>query len=483
MHNPFQKMKSPALLFWLPLLLIPPSGFAQSGIQRAIDQLAGTSTMRHATFSACVIDVESGRILASHHPDRSVIPASTLKVVTTATALAILGPSYRFPTDLLYDGDIGRDGQLRGNLYLRGSGDPTLGSGQLKETPGLEEVMEKFRMAVQQKGIRVIEGFIIGDATALPTRVTVPSWQWNDLGNYYAAGAWGLNIHENLYYLHFQQTGTLGATPRIALIEPEVPGLLFHNEVTSAGRGTGDNAYIYGAPYTFLRYVRGTIPVGSKRFAIKGSLPNPPLFAAQHLAMNLERVGILSRRGATTRLAYEQQGGRVGTRRKLLTHYSPPLSVIVGRANQNSVNLYCESLLRSIGIARRQNGDLQASLNALEEEWKQRGLRMDGVHLRDGSGLSARNAVTSRFMAGLLRKAALDDRIFNALWDSLPEMGRSGGQLRAKSGTIARVRGYAGYARPRSGRLLAFAFIANNFTGSGSTMRRQLQQLMQSLIN
>lgn len=475
-------MKSRALFICLYLLLLSGArGFSQSGTQSAIDRLAGAPSMRHATFGACVIDVESGKVIASHRADQSVIPASTLKVVTTATALAVLGPAYRYPTELLYDGDIGVDGRLQGNLYLVGSGDPTLGSGQLEETSGFEEVLEKFRMAAQQKGIREIEGFIIGDATALPSRVNVPSWQWNDLGNYYAAGAWGLNIHENLYYLHFQQTAALGATPRIALVEPEVPGLRFQNEVTSAGRGSGDNAYIYGGPYTFLRYVRGTIPVGSGRFTIKGSLPNPPLFAAQHLEKDLQRVGIPSRRGATTRRDYEGQGGRVGTRRKLLTHYSPPLRVIVNRANKNSVNLYCESLLRSIGKARRQDGDLRSGLDALEEEWKQRGLRLDGIHIQDGSGLSARNVVTTRFMAGLLRKAALDKRIFDALWESLPDYGSSNGRLRAKSGTIARVRGYAGYARSRSGKLLAFAFIANNFTGSGSAVRRQLQQLMRTL--
>ena len=189
---------------------------------------------------------------------------------------------------------------LRGNLYLKGFGDPTLGSDQMNEAEELDVVMEKFRLAIQQKGIRKIEGQIIGDGSYYGTDVNCDTWQWNDLGNYYAAGVWGLNIHENLYYLRFRQNATLGQTPAIAAIEPFIDGLAFYNEVQSAKRGSGDNAYIYGAPYDFTRYVRGTIPVGSKLFSIKGSMPDPPLFAAQYFKDKLEEVGIASTRPATT---------------------------------------------------------------------------------------------------------------------------------------------------------------------------------------
>jgi len=452
----------------------------QSSMQRAIDALAAAPQMRHASLGVCVIDVKSGKVIASHQPDLSLTPASTLKLVTTASALAILGADFRYSTVLEYDGTLS-GGKLQGNLYLRGSGDPTLGSDQLDAALSLTPLMERFRLAVQQSGIRRIEGYIIGDDSYLPSAVNGASWQWNDLGNYYAAGAWGLNMHENLYYLRFRQASSLAATPAIAAIEPDVPGLSFTNEVTSAGARTGDNAYIFGAPYTYERFVRGTIPVGSGLFSIKGSIPHPPLFSAQQLAMHLERVGIIAAKGAAAIRLLPSGEAPKGARQVLLTHQSPPLAEIVVRANRNSVNLYCESLLRSIGKRRKDDGSLDKSLAAVAELWEQRGLRLDGVHLRDGSGLSARNAVTTRFLAGLLRKAGLDARVSEPLYQSLTKyQADGGGELRAKSGSIDRVRAYAGYARNAADRLVAFAVIANNYSGSGSAMRRELQQLMRT---
>lgn len=452
--------------------------YSQSTLQQAVDALARSPELRHAGFGVCVLDVESGALVAGHDPDRSLTPASTLKVLTTASALAVLGADYRYPTELQIDGMVGDGGRLSGNLYLRGSGDPTLGSGEMEGTPGLEDLMERFRLAVQQRGIKHIDGHVVGDGTALPTGVKVPSWQWNDLGNYYAAGSWGLNLHENLYYLRFQQNGSIGAIPSIAHVHPEVPGLTFHNEVKTAGRNTGDNAYIYGGPYTTLRYLRGTIPAGSGLFSIKGSLPDPPLFAAHHMAGELEKVGIRSEKGPVSHLDLLRRGYGNPRRTTLMTHYSPPLRDIVARANGRSVNLYCESLLRTLGMTKKQEGTLKNGLRAVAEEWQARGVSFDGVRLYDGSGLSSRNVLTARFLATVLLKTARDPRIFQPLYDSLPDRSNGNGSVRAKSGTLGHVRAYAGYARDRSGRLLSFALIANNFDGSGGAMRRRLQQLM-----
>ena len=166
-----------------------------------------------------------------------------------------------------------------------------------------------------------------------------------------------------------------------------------------------------------------------------------------------------------------------------MTHYSPSLQAIVARANGRSVNLYCESLLRTLGKAKHRSGSLKDGLRVVQEEWQARGVRFDGVRLYDGSGLSSRNVITARFLAGVLLKVARDQRIFQPLYDSLPDRSNGNGAVRAKSGTLGHVRAYAGYAHDRSGKLLAFVLIANNFDGSGSAMRRQLQQLMLRMTN
>ena len=487
------RLKNLPVLCTLILSLLATRQSAQTALQTAIKTFLKDDNLANASVSISILDVSSGKMLASHQPDLSLAPASSLKVVTTATAMSLLGPDYTFKTELQYDGSIDRNGQLHGNLYLKGYGDPTLGSDQMQEAPGLDAVMEKFRLALQQKGIRKINGHVVGDASWFGTDVNCDTWQWNDLGNYYAAGIWGLNIHENLYYLRFRQTSRLGAIPAIGSIETYIEGLAFYNEVTSAGRGTGDNAYIYGAPYDFTRYVRGTIPVGSQLFSIKGSMPDPPLFAAQYLRASLEEVGIPSSDEATTQLELERRGKANDSRTTFYSYHSPDLEKIVRRANMKSVNLYCESLLKTISKARNGDGSLESGTKILLEYWEDRGVNTRGVFLDDGSGLSARNAVTTRFMVQLLRKKT-KDKDFEACYNSIPVDGEDGplrntlkgtaaeGRLSAKSGTIKRVRSYTGYARTRTGNLRAFSIIVNNYSGSGGAIRKRMETLMLAFV-
>ena len=475
----------PLILFILSLAGI---AHAQNAYQAAANRLAADPSLKNGSLSISVVDVESGKLLASYEPERSLSPASNLKVLTTASALALLGPDYRFQTQLEYDGALSAEGQLAGNLYLTGYGDPTLGSPLLEGATPLEPLMERLRMAVQQAGIRRIDGAVSGDASAFGSSSSEGSWQWEDMGNYYGAGAWALNLHENLHYLHFQQKSQLGAIPPIVGVEPEIPGLQFTNEVVSAARGTGDNAYIFGAPYQFNRYVRGTIPVGTGIFTIKGSIPDPPLLAAQRLRQSLATVGIIAS------MASSRLNGQPGGRRQLYTHYSPPLALIVNRANMESVNLYCEAMVKVIGWEQKQKGTTAAGLEAIKGYWEGKGLSWEGCYLSDGSGLSEANAVTSLFLARLLRLMARQEAyLFSPFYESLPEAGRQGslknvlkgtaaeGRLRAKSGTLERVRAYSGYATARNGRLLAFSVIANNFEGSGGAMRQKMERFMLEL--
>ncbi|MCB0632006.1 MAG: D-alanyl-D-alanine carboxypeptidase/D-alanyl-D-alanine-endopeptidase, partial [Lewinella sp.] len=389
-----------------------------------------------------------------------------------------------------YSGLLGEDGILRGNLFIKGFGDPTLGSDQMEEADDLPTVLSKLRLSVQQKGIRRIEGHIVGDPSWLGTTVNGSGWPWGDLGNYYAAGAWGLNIHENLYYLRFQQRSRIGDRPPIVEVEPKIPGLVFQNELSSASSGSGDNAYIYGAPRTYERIVRGTIPVGSRVFSIKGSIPDPPLFAAQQLQDQLLSVGIVTAQKALNLWDLPIQEHRQDERKLLFTYYSPPLSAIVERANLESVNLYCEAIIRALGQLKKEDGIPDAGVEVAEDFWKARGLSLNGCYFQDGSGLARTNSATSRFFAEMLVKTAGDERIFNTIYASLPIAGQTGGmryalrgtaaagKVRAKTGTLMRVRSLAGYIEARSGRRLAFCIIANNFSGSGGAIRKKMEALL-----
>ncbi|MEM1325221.1 MAG: D-alanyl-D-alanine carboxypeptidase/D-alanyl-D-alanine-endopeptidase [Bacteroidota bacterium] len=472
------------------LLLLPTFAFSQSGTQKLLDQTARAENLQAGMLGAYAVKVNNGQVIAQHNAQKIHIPASTLKAVTTATALGILGADYQFKTELQYDGRI-EDGILRGNLYIKGFGDPTLGSDQMQEATDLETVTQEWVAAIQKAGIQRIEGKIIGDGSYFKGNMAGRNWQWSDLGNYYASGVWGLNLHENFYYLSFQQQARLGMTPPVAKVSPEVPNLYFINELKSAGRNTGDNAYIYGGPYAYTRFIRGTIPVGSGLFTIKGSLPDPPFFAAHQLLYALEEAGIATAR----KLATDIEEKSTSTRTTFHTHYSPKLSAIAKRANYKSVNIYCESMLRAIGAKSNAKNSLQGGINATKTYWEQKGVNVKGWYLEDGSGLSARNGITPKQLAQILQIIARDKTAFQAFYNTLPVGGQSGtikylfkgtraqGNIRAKSGSIGRVRAYAGYATTRSGELVAFTFLANNYTGGSGAVRKQLERLMVSLCD
>ena len=465
---------------------------AQTSLQKAIDALSKDQDLKHAGFGVCVIDVESGKIIAQNEMDKSLIPASSLKVVTTATALAKLGDDFKFKTELQYDGSLGSDGILNGNLYIKGYGDPTLGSDKFDKAIPVEKLMTEFVDAIQKAGIKQINGKVVGDASFFSSSVNGRTWLWEDLGNYYASGAWGLNILENKYYLNFQQNPKIGEQPKILNTDPSIPNLYLINEVNSAESNSGDNAYIFGSPYSYTRFVRGTIPVGKGTFTIKGAIPDPPFFAAHLLVNALEEAGISTSKRATSQFQLEQEDATKTKRKTIHTHYSPSLKEIAIQTNLESVNLYCESMLRYLAVSAKSSGS-ENGLEIIKDFWKEKGLDVDGLYLEDGSGLSPYNSVSSFHLAKILQLIAKEKKLFNSFNESLPIAGRSGtlkymlkgtaaeNKIRAKSGGMKRVRSYTGYARAKNGKLLSFSIIANHFSCSSRDMRRKIEKIMLEL--
>jgi D-alanyl-D-alanine carboxypeptidase/D-alanyl-D-alanine-endopeptidase (penicillin-binding protein 4) len=467
-------------------------------VQEAVSDFARTQVLSSAVISVDVRSVPDGRVIAAHQPELACIPASTQKLVTTAAAMDVLGPDYRFETKLVADGPI-ENGVLLGNLYIVGGGDPTLGSARMEGTKEWRAVVADWVEAVRARGITRITGAVVGDGSYFGTDGAAAGWPWADLGNYYGAGAYGLNLNENAYVLSFAQRPKQGATPPIVGTDPEVPGLTFANELTSGPPGSGDRAYIYGAPFNYRQFVRGSIPAGTGRFRIRGSIPDPPLFAARQLNDRLEAAGTEVIQPPTTTLDLGRPPGEEAT--VLHRTPSPPLAAIVDRTNLTSNNLYAEALFRLLEKQRttRRHGALPVSRvppqsyssdNAVMDWLEEQNVPTEGVHLIDGSGLSPRNFFPPRFLTDLLIARAGDTR-----WkESIPLAGRSGsmrrvltgtpavGRLYAKSGTIRAVRAYAGYVDRPDGQRLAFSIAVNNHSLSGRTLNGLLHRLMGELV-
>jgi len=207
-----------------------PDSLALAGVRATLDELHRSPLLRHGTLAFSLRRAADGLPLLDLNAQQSLPPASTLKLVTTATALAVLGGDFTFQTTLEHDGTL-RDSVLMGNLFIRGTGDPSLGSSRFPDQADAPTVLRAWLDALRRAGIRRIDGQLVGDATALAALPVPGTWAWDDLGNYYGAGVFGLNFQENFYRVVFQPARTVGQPARVLRTEPAAPYLQFRNRV------------------------------------------------------------------------------------------------------------------------------------------------------------------------------------------------------------------------------------------------------------
>lgn len=475
------------LLFFISLI-ISTNALAQPKIKQALNYFVQDNDLKHASIGFCAVDIEQNSIFMEHNANLSLIPASSMKVITTGTATALLGKNYTFKTYLEYSGSI-ENGVLKGDLFIRGTGDPSLASPLMDSVKNRSALQQEFVQAVQKLGIKQIEGQVIGDARFFDDQILISTWQWGDVGNHYGAGSCGLNYHDNLYYINFEKNSSFGAIPKVASTLPEIPNFEIDNRVTSAGSRSGDNAYVYAAPFGNKAIIRGTIPKGSGLFNIKGALPDPALMCAHDLTLFLKNAGIkVSKAASTQRVAQKKE-----QRTTFHTYTSPSLAAICKHTNERSRNMYCEVLLKTIGAQKRGAKSTEEGIGALSDFWRERGIDLQGFFMKDGCGLSARNGVTAKTFAQIMRKMYLDKKAFNNFYDQLAIAGLTGtlknfckntaghNNIRAKSGSMNRIRSYTGYVRIQSGKMLAFSIIVNNYSCSGYMMKKKLETLLVAL--
>ncbi|MCX7744927.1 MAG: D-alanyl-D-alanine carboxypeptidase/D-alanyl-D-alanine-endopeptidase [Flavobacteriales bacterium] len=462
----------------------------RASLEQFIKNLSQQDGLRGAGIGISVKYADNGMLITEYNSKQALATASVMKLVTTATAWLALGETFRFITQLQYDGEV-VNGVLHGNLYIRGGGDPTLGSDKFNETQ-LEKLLPAIVHVIQQKGIKTIKGDIIADDALFETSMSPATWNWGDLGNYYGAGASALSIFDNLYYIYFNSGNQPGDTTHLVKIEPEIPGLELVNEVISGKKGSGDNAYVFGSEYTYLRYVRGTIPAGENNFSIKGSIPDPPFYAAWLLKKYLLEQGIeILGKPTTTRLLKMQRQPvlELSERKELGEIKSPSLMSIIQQTNIYSNNLYAEHLHKALGVKFYGKGSNYNGNEAIKQFWIKRGLNADGFIIADGSGLSRSNAVSADNLTSLLIQLPKEIG-FEKFYQTLPVAGKSGtmrnigkgtvleNNLRAKSGSMNLIRAYAGYVKNPKGREIAFAILFNNFTCEPKEIKEIIETLM-----
>ena len=451
-----------------------------AAILLSINILTGHPITGQANMSVLVQNLNTGEVIDSYRPDHVVPPASVQKLLTTAAALEILGPDFRFPTFIEYNGPI-EDGVLHGNLYIRGNCDPSLG------WKGQTGFLNQWVKAVQRAGIKAIDGAVIADMTMLDGDAQNPGWLCEDAGNYYAPGVFALNYYGNTMNI-ILKSAEPGTVATVVKTEPVMEDVVFINRVR-CGNISYDGAYVSGLPYSRERYLTGAVPSNLGTFGVKGDLPNPGLLLARHLTARLREAGVKIHYEPTFDADYNPLAP---ARQVLYIHYSEPLSEILKETNVNSNNLYAEALFRYLGTRYALPGTIHNSQDMLRDYWRRRSISIQNAIIKDGCGLAPQDAVSAKSFVQLL---TIMSRSKNAdVWmASLPVSGQTGtlkslcaktpleGRIHAKSGTIAGTKNFAGYIDMPNGDTWVFAILINSAPGKARNIQTVIQQYLLDL--
>lgn len=440
----------------------------------SISILTGANNTSQANISVEIKNLTTGQVIEEYRSGHVVPPASVMKLLTTGAALETLGPGFRFPTTLEYSGEV-REGVLYGDLYIRGSADPSLGhKGQ--------GFLNKWVKKIREAGIRQIQGAVVANMTLLDGDASNPAWLGEDAGNYYAPGIFGINYLNNSLNIVLR-SGAIGTTAEVMRTEPSVPDMTFINHIRCT-EITYDGAYVHGLPYSHERYLTGSVPSNKGQFGVRSDLPNPGLLLAQHLTQQLNGVGIVVSEPA--RFVAE---GHVPACTEVYTHLSDSLGALIAETNIHSNNLYAESIFRYLGLNYGKPGTINNSAQFIHDFWHRRGVNVSGALIKDGCGLAPQDAVSAETFVQLL--SFMNKSRYRDVWiASLPISGQTGtirslcagteleGRIFAKSGTISGTKNFAGYIAMPNGDLWAFAVLVNSAQGKAKHVQTVIQKYL-----
>ncbi len=448
----------------------------KSKIQTAFQQLLNAPALESGLVSLTVLNAKNGELVFEGNSKIGLPTASTLKVITSITALDLLGPNYTFSTHLFYTGQIDSLGVLNGDIIIEGSGDPTLGSDRYPEHSA-NILLTKWKEAIKKLGIKQINGNIIAD-DQLSNGFDVPgTWTWTDIGNYYGAGYSALNWKENKIAVDFKPSKIGQASSMISTSIDSSYTLI--NEVTTGPAGSGDQVYAYSAPYSKLVFLRGTYGLDLKK-SIEISMPDPALALISDLSHSLyqDSIQVLGALQTFKNLHNENPLYQIPKEKQvILTVQSPKLIDIIHWFNQKSINLYGEAILKVIGKVSANKMDSHEAAKMMAKFWENKlKIPISMLNVYDGSGLSPQNRVTTLAMTKIMQYAR-SRPWFTDFYKGLPTINGTA----MKSGTITSTLGYTGFQKAADGQEYTFSLLVNNYQGSATNMRQNMFKLLNVL--
>lgn len=427
-------------------------------LEKATRELLNTPEMYSANMSFYVADGE-GNYIYEYQGNKGLSTASTQKIFSAIAALELLGKDYQYATKIYISGSVDR-GILRGDVVLVSEGDPTLGSWRYTGYKP-EDFKSKLITAIKNQGINNIEGNLIIDDSYFDFQNIPGGWPWNDIGNYYGAGVWGVNWRENQFDIHINGGNSIGTFTSVKGFSYPLKQVNWVNETKSAGRETGDRSIIYTAPHSGVAHINGTLPMG-KTTTVSGSTPNPPLQLGVEIMQWFKENGInFNGKVITASQELIEKGSFSASKGKeILVYHSPTMDKIVYWFMRKSVNLYGETIIKTLGKVKNNDSSYSSGIKVLKDFWKGKGIQPSMINFADGSGLSPQNYVSARAEVQALLWARKQSW-FPVFEESLPLYNG----MKMKSGTIKDAKAYTGYHTSKTGQKFVFAVIVNNYAG------------------
>ncbi|ANH84001.1 D-alanyl-D-alanine carboxypeptidase/D-alanyl-D-alanine-endopeptidase [Niabella ginsenosidivorans] len=438
-------------------------GQVSTRLSTAMEAFNADAQLSHALVSLYVINAKTGAVVFDQNSSMGMATASTEKIITAATAFDILGKDFKYETR------FGIVNTPRGkSLYIDPSGDPTLASWRWDDTKA-PVFLSKLKAAIQQTGVKELHSVII--YTGLWGDETIPDgWIWEDLGNYYGAGAQALNWRENQFDL-ILRSGAEGSPVSIVKTDPYLYDYAITSKATAGSKTSDDNTNLYYPSMGNKKGIlTGTIPAEKKGFVISGSIYDPANQFVKTVISNLKgTVSFASDKITVT--AKEEKNVNW-----FFTNASPDLSKIIYWFLRKSVNLYGEALLKTVGLKQKGQATTDNGIDAEKEYWKDKGVDPEELHLYDGSGLSPQNRITTKAQVTIL-KYAQQQPWFADYYEAFPVYN----DMKMKSGTINRVKGFSGYQQSKDGDQYIFSMLVNNYSGSQYALIRKMYKVLDEL--
>jgi D-alanyl-D-alanine carboxypeptidase/D-alanyl-D-alanine-endopeptidase (penicillin-binding protein 4) len=456
-----------------------PAPDSLSLLRSDLDYIFADPNFVGAQWGVEVLSLDRAEPVYERNSTRLYLPASNNKVLTAAAALVRLGPDFRYETPVLTDGSIA-GGVLRGNLVVAGTGDPT-------NAPRFQggDPFRTFRdwaSILKEKGVRRIEGDLIGDEAAFERSQLGNGWEWHDLAFGYAAPVSALQFNENLVVLEIAP-GEEEGSPALLKARPLEKYLNVQNRVTTAAFGSAAGIEVERGEGREAVIVSGSVPLKGEPLTQAVSVQLPTEYYLDALKLVLQQEGV----DVSACSVKGVRGWHVPVIQLLWTHRSPTLADIIKPMLKVSQNLYAETLARTLGLRFRGDGSFSSGKEVIEEALQEMAVEKGTYVYADGSGLSRLNLLSADLLVRIF-KYMYRNAYFRQFYEALPVAGVDGtiaermkgtkaeANVRAKTGSIAHVLSLSGYVQTADGEMLAFAMIANNFLAS-----RRMAEYVQDL--